>query len=122
MSFKADDSALSMNASSSPEPQQSQKSSPKGLRFWLVLVALLLSTFLAVLEAVCLDSQLFPSVGSYATKYAVSTVLPTIVEDLRADEFIWVANAYAIASSALLPLSGGLSEVRSRTCEPQHCP
>ncbi|EIN09177.1 Mfs1.2 [Punctularia strigosozonata HHB-11173 SS5] len=69
----------------------------KGLRFWLVLSALLLSAFLAVLEA-----------------YAISTALPTIVSDLHASDFVWVASAYGIASTALLPLSGGLAEVFGR--------
>jgi MFS family permease len=42
---------------------------------------------------------------------AVSTALPTIVADLHADEFLWVASAYGLASSAFIPLSGGLAEV-----------
>ncbi|KAI0730581.1 Mfs1.2 [Earliella scabrosa] len=73
------------------------RSTRKGGRFWVVLFSLLLSTFFATLEA-----------------YAVSTALPVIVSDLHADEFVWVASAYGIASTALLPLSGGLAEVFGR--------
>ncbi|PIL24610.1 MFS general substrate transporter [Ganoderma sinense ZZ0214-1] len=69
----------------------------KGARFWVILCALILSLFFAVLEA-----------------YSVSPALPVIVSDLRADEFVWVASAYGIASTALLPLSGCLAEVYGR--------
>ncbi|KAI0751912.1 Mfs1.1 [Daedaleopsis nitida] len=69
----------------------------KGVRFWLILTGLVLSSFIAVLEG-----------------YAVSTALPTIVSDLQADSFIWVASAYAISSTVLLPLMGGLAEVFGR--------
>ncbi len=82
------------------------------MRFWIILAALLLSTFLAVLEAVRVSLIVPVRLSDTPLQYAVSTALPTIVADLRADQFVWVANAYGIASSALLPLSGGLSEVR----------
>ncbi|KAI0047422.1 MFS general substrate transporter [Auriscalpium vulgare] len=72
-------------------------SSRKGPNFWLVLLALLLALFFAVLES-----------------YAVSTMLPTIVADLHVSQFLWVASAYAIAGAALLPLSGALAEVIGR--------
>ena len=41
----------------------------------------------------------------------MSTTLPVIVSDLHATQFVWVATAYGIASTALLPLSGGFAEV-----------
>ncbi|KAI0040389.1 MFS general substrate transporter [Auriscalpium vulgare] len=72
-------------------------SSRKGPSFWLVLIALLLSLFFAVLES-----------------YAVSTILPTIVADLHVSQFLWVPSAYGIASAALIPLSGALAEVIGR--------
>ncbi|KAM5530941.1 hypothetical protein V8D89_015386 [Ganoderma adspersum] len=74
-----------------------EHSGGKGARFWVILCALILSLFFAVLEA-----------------YSVSPALPVIVSDLHADEFVWVASAYGIASTALLPLSGGLAEVYGR--------
>ncbi|EIN09718.1 MFS general substrate transporter [Punctularia strigosozonata HHB-11173 SS5] len=91
------DGAFSISGVSEAAPTLVASSAKKGIRFWLVLVALLLSTFLALLEG-----------------YAVSMALPTIVGDLHSNQFVWVASAYAIASTALLPLSGGLSEVFGR--------
>ncbi|PSR76338.1 hypothetical protein PHLCEN_2v8512 [Hermanssonia centrifuga] len=43
---------------------------------------------------------------------AVSTALPTIIHDLHGEDFIWVASAYNLASTALLPASGGVAEPR----------
>ncbi|KAL1937275.1 hypothetical protein VTO73DRAFT_13884 [Trametes versicolor] len=76
---------------------QAPTTSPKGVRFWVILACLLSGTFFGVLEA-----------------YAVSTALPVIVSDLHSDQFLWVASAYAISSTALLPLSGGLAEAYGR--------
>ena len=45
---------------------------------------------------------------------SVSTALPTIVNDLRSPNFIWVGSAYAIASSASVPASGGLANIYGR--------
>lgn len=46
---------------------------------------------------------------------AVSTVLPTITEDLNGgDDFVWVGSAYALASTAILPLIGGLADIFGR--------
>jgi len=70
----------------------------KGYRFWLVILALLVSLFLAVLES-----------------FAFSTALPTVVANFHATQFIWVANAYAIPAAAILPLSGGLAEIFGRS-------
>ncbi|KAJ3557850.1 hypothetical protein NM688_g1248 [Phlebia brevispora] len=68
-----------------------------GIRFWMVFVALCVSVFLSALEFT-----------------AVSTALPTITHDLQGDDFVWVASAYALASTALLPASGGIAEVFGR--------
>ncbi|EGO00143.1 hypothetical protein SERLA73DRAFT_72881 [Serpula lacrymans var. lacrymans S7.3] len=46
--------------------------------------------------------------------YAVSTALPTIVTELHSNQFVWVATSYGLASTALLPLSGGLAEIFGR--------
>lgn len=45
---------------------------------------------------------------------SVGTALPTIVEDLDGANFIWVGSAYALASSAFMPASGGLSNIFGR--------
>ena len=42
---------------------------------------------------------------------AVSTALPTIAHDLNGDDFVWIGSAYALASTALLPATGGMAEV-----------
>ena len=84
-------------------PYGTQVSPSKGIRFWMVFVALCVSVFLSALEfvrAVC-------SLPKYSklillSQTAVSTALPTIVHDLNGDDFVWVASAYALASTALL--------------------
>lgn len=43
---------------------------------------------------------------------AVSTALPTIANQLQGgDEYVWVGSAYALSSTAILPLSGGLADI-----------
>lgn len=44
----------------------------------------------------------------------VSTALPTIVQDLGGNDFIWVGSAYALAGSAIVPLCGGLVSIWGR--------
>ncbi|GJJ10987.1 hypothetical protein Clacol_005216 [Clathrus columnatus] len=73
-------------------------SKPKrGSRFWLIMAALCLSLFLAALEFT-----------------AVATALPIISADLRGGSFIWVGTAYALASSAILPMTGGAAQIFGR--------
>ncbi|KAF9817410.1 hypothetical protein IEO21_03464 [Rhodonia placenta] len=45
---------------------------------------------------------------------AVSTALPTIVDHLHGSDFIWASSAYAIASTAILPIVGGFVSVFGR--------
>ncbi|KAG8903877.1 hypothetical protein FRB99_002613 [Tulasnella sp. 403] len=68
-----------------------------GLSFWLIFIAMMVSTFLSALD--------FTS---------VATALPTIVEDLHGTEFVWIGSAFALGSTAFLPLSGGLAEIFGR--------
>jgi MFS family permease len=70
---------------------------PKDLRFWLMLLALCLALFLSALELT-----------------AVATALPTITADLHGKDFVWVGSAYALASSAILPMTGGLAQIFGR--------
>ncbi|KAI0632743.1 iron permease [Trametes polyzona] len=63
----------------------------RGLTFWLVFASNLLVEMLSALDLT-----------------AVSTALPTIVERLHGSDFIWAGGAYTIASTAVLPLVGGL--------------
>lgn len=66
-------------------------------KFKLILASLCLAVFLSALEFT-----------------AVSTALPTIVAELGGAQFIWVGSAYALASSAVIPLTGGISQIFGR--------
>ncbi|KAI0833819.1 Mfs1.2 [Trametes gibbosa] len=77
-----------------PKTTRAQK---KGLQFWLIVLSLCLSIFLSALELT-----------------AVSTALPVIINDLHGGEFVWVGTAYSLASTAFLPLSGGVAEIFGR--------
>ncbi|PAV18467.1 MFS general substrate transporter [Pyrrhoderma noxium] len=70
---------------------------PRDAKFWMCIVALMLSSFLVVLDV-----------------SGLSTALPDIVNDLHGTEFEWIGSAYALASTAFLPLSGGLAQVFGR--------
>ncbi|KAI0750018.1 major facilitator superfamily domain-containing protein [Daedaleopsis nitida] len=79
-------------------PGDATNASPKkGFRFWMIFLSICLALFLSALE-----------------NSAVSTALPTIVSDLHGDDFLWVGAAYALASTAFLPMSGGVSEIFGR--------
>ena len=43
---------------------------------------------------------------------AVSTALPTIINALNGDDFVWVSTAYSLAATSLLPATGGMAQVR----------
>ena len=68
----------------------------KDVKFWLIFVSLMLSVFVAALELT-----------------AVTNALPVIVHELHGGDFSWVGAAYSLASTAFLPMTGGLAEVRS---------
>jgi MFS family permease len=69
----------------------------RSIQFWGVFVAIAVALFTAALDLT-----------------AVSTALPTIVNDLHGSQFVWVGSAYALSATAFLPMSGGLAQV-SRT-------
>ncbi|KIP03761.1 hypothetical protein PHLGIDRAFT_77024 [Phlebiopsis gigantea 11061_1 CR5-6] len=87
-----DTSEVSGRDVASPESAAATKTK-RGLHFWLVIVAICVSGFLSALEYT-----------------SVSTALPTIVHDLDGEDFVWVANAYVLAATALLPMTGGMAE------------
>lgn len=74
----------------------SQTVPKRGVRFWLIIVSLCLSAFCTALDFV-----------------GTGTALPTIVNELHGADFSWAGTSYAIAATAFLPLTGGLSEVSS---------
>ncbi|KAL0960432.1 hypothetical protein HGRIS_005475 [Hohenbuehelia grisea] len=78
-------------------PKQQNESSKKGLPFFLIMLSLCTTLFLYALELT-----------------AVSTALPTIANALHSTEFIWVGSAYALSSTAFLPMSGGLAQTFGR--------
>ncbi|KAI0722370.1 Mfs1.2 [Cerioporus squamosus] len=69
----------------------------KGVKFWMIFLSLCLAMFLSAIEL-----------------SAVSTALPSIIHDLHGDDFVWVGAAYSLASTAFLPMSGGLAEIFGR--------
>ena len=69
----------------------------KGLIFWLVFLSICVALFLSALELT-----------------AVSTTLPTIAHDLHATDFVWVGSAYALSSTAFMPMSGGIAQIFGR--------
>ena len=87
-------------------------------RFACVFVAICVSVFMTAIEIVRL--QLTPRVrllnrqSTFFMQTIVSVALPTIIRDLQGDNFAWIGSAYALASTALLPVGGAVSEVRWR--------
>ncbi|GAA5952814.1 hypothetical protein JCM8115_002357 [Rhodotorula mucilaginosa] len=73
------------------------KTTTRGLRFWVIIAALLLATFEAAVE-----------------QTALSTALPTIAKDLDSDDPSWIANVFMIASAAAIPWSGGCAQIFGR--------
>ncbi|KAK2877266.1 hypothetical protein FQN49_001290 [Arthroderma sp. PD_2] len=70
----------------------------KTWRFWAVFPALCMTTFLSALDTSIL-----------------STALPTISEDLNAGPlYIWITNAYILASTVTLPLFGQSANIFGR--------
>ncbi|KAI0327038.1 iron permease [Cubamyces sp. BRFM 1775] len=70
----------------------------KGSAFWLSFIAVVVSNFLSALDMT-----------------AVSTAVPTMTNDLNGgDDFVWIGSAYGLASTAILPFSGRLSDVFGR--------
>ncbi|KAH0828930.1 major facilitator superfamily domain-containing protein [Lanmaoa asiatica] len=79
-------------------PQTNTTQLPKkGLRFWLIFGSMCVCLFISALEL-----------------FSVSTALPTIVNALHTSQFTWVGSAYALASTAFLPMSGGLAQMFGR--------
>ncbi|KAI0316904.1 iron permease [Amylostereum chailletii] len=69
----------------------------RDFRFWLVFLAIGISTVITALEL-----------------SAVSTALPDIIHDLNGTTFVWVGSAYTLSATAFIPLSGGLSQIFGR--------
>ncbi|KAH9962021.1 iron permease [Lactifluus volemus] len=70
---------------------------PKDWKFWCIIFSLALSVILTATE--------FTSIVA---------ALPTIVRELEGEQFVWVGSAYALGSTAPVPLYGGLSQIIGR--------
>ncbi|KAI0273935.1 major facilitator superfamily domain-containing protein [Russula aff. rugulosa BPL654] len=93
-------SAMEPLSFSSPSPKPSDDlpyGVPKDWKFWCIIFSLSLSILLTAME--------LTSIGA---------ALPTITRSLKGEQFIWVGSAYALGSSALVPLCGGLSQIIGR--------
>lgn len=77
--------------------QPKTEPSKKSLKFWLIFLTMCLCLFLSALEL-----------------FAISTALLAIIDALNATHFAWVASAYALSSTAFLPLSGCLAQMFGR--------
>ncbi|KAJ7158604.1 Mfs1.2 [Mycena filopes] len=75
----------------------------KGYQFWLIILSLCISLFLAAASG-----------KSKAAMTAVTTALPSIIHELNGEQFIWVGSAYSIAATAFFPMSGGVAEIFGR--------
>ncbi|KAF8810805.1 MFS general substrate transporter [Phlegmacium glaucopus] len=76
----------------SPKPAQK-----KPVSFWLSMFSIMIATFLAALDT-----------------GAVATALPTIINDLQGEEFVWIGSAYVLAGVAFIPMSGHLANIFGR--------
>ncbi|KIW78069.1 hypothetical protein Z517_07902 [Fonsecaea pedrosoi CBS 271.37] len=99
-----DDDAAGEEAETKPpnDPQTATKLSKtgqkKGLRFWMIIVALSFTSLLIAMEGTI-----------------TSTALPSIIADLGGgDLYIWAANGYFLTMTALQPLYGQLANAFGR--------
>ncbi|KAI8989638.1 iron permease [Trametes punicea] len=70
----------------------------RGANFWMVFISGLVVEILSALDL-----------------SAVSTALPTIVNHLHGNDFIWAGSAYTIASTAVLPFVGDIASTFGRS-------
>src|SRR4051812_40382261 len=80
-------------------PDDSQQSSPTGINPWIVAIAVMLSTFMEVLDTT-----------------VVNVSLPHIAGSLSAtiDEATWTLTSYLVSNAIILPLTGWLSNFFGR--------
>ncbi|RAH68496.1 MDR family MFS transporter [Aspergillus aculeatinus CBS 121060] len=79
-------------------PAQPNAPPKKGLRFWLIFLAIGIATFVAALDT-----------------SIISTALPTITADLGSEElYIWIINTYLLSSTVSSAIVGQLSNIFGR--------
>ncbi|HUY77457.1 MAG TPA: MDR family MFS transporter [Ktedonobacterales bacterium] len=86
--------AAPIHIESTPGGTDDQRVRLRGFALWSVLIALMLTLFLAALD-----------------QTIVSTALPTILSDLNGfNNYTWVVTAYLISSTLVIPIVGKLSD------------
>ncbi|KAH9954083.1 iron permease [Russula dissimulans] len=70
---------------------------PRDWKFWCIIFSLALSTLATAVELT-----------------AIGAALPTIIHDLKGEQFIWVGSGYGLGATALVPLCGGLASIFGR--------
>ncbi|KAI0833798.1 iron permease [Trametes gibbosa] len=79
-------------------PSHPPAKSSKGSIFWLSFTAVVVCSFLSAIDVT-----------------AVSTALPTIIDDLGGgDDFVWVGAAYGLAAASILPFTGRAADILGR--------
>ncbi|KAJ7489650.1 major facilitator superfamily domain-containing protein [Mycena galericulata] len=102
MSAQKDDDAIALepvrrDIPVSLEVGEKDTAMKRDFKFWGVFAAIMVSAFTSALDLT-----------------AVSTALPVITEELHGTQFVWVGSAYALSSTAFLPMSGGVAEIFGR--------
>ncbi|KAF8554529.1 MFS general substrate transporter [Imleria badia] len=88
---------MSSSRNGGKDPQPNPTPSKKGAKFWLIFASMCICLSLSALEL-----------------SSIATALPTIANDLQASQFTWVGTAFALASTAFLPMSGSIAQTFGR--------
>ncbi|KAJ7507867.1 major facilitator superfamily permease [Mycena galericulata] len=80
-----------------PKEQTEDKTYYRSIAFWLVILGLNMSSFLALLEGTI-----------------VSNALPTIIGDLHGEDYVWIGSAYNLAAATFIPSTGVLAHLFGR--------
>ncbi|KAK7750072.1 hypothetical protein SLS62_008065 [Diatrype stigma] len=73
-------------------------SSVRGWRFWSIIISLTIANLLSALDI-----------------SAISTAMPSIVEEIGADPaYVWIVNAYMLTTTAFQPLFGQMANIYGR--------
>ncbi|GAA6063797.1 hypothetical protein JCM10212_005960 [Sporobolomyces blumeae] len=91
------DSADKGPAEDKDEAANADTKERKGARFYLVFLAICCSIFLSALDLT-----------------SVSTALPAIAAEFETSEYSWVGSSYTLASTALIPWTGGFAYIFGR--------
>ncbi|KAL8287529.1 hypothetical protein RQP46_003387 [Phenoliferia psychrophenolica] len=78
-------------------PLPFQPPPPFNPRFWMVFLALAVSSFLSALDLT-----------------SISTLLPTLATAFNSPNYSWVGSAYALTSTALIPFTGSCANIFGR--------